>query len=216
MFGLILKPPKVFAPDTHRRLGQGRESRRTFSGSDLYEKVGLEWCFDVDGLTIFRPSKNINRQRVLCFSGRPSYSLERNSHTVPRFQIFMTHPSMLTPAQIASWMAKPRSAPLSRTPSGNTLARQARLRAEANRRQAALAARANLKKKRVVQRWKKAVGAVRTAQRAIRKMGLLPGHGSRSKAGLTNAELRALSAYNMLTGSRVLKRAGSNTYRTFA
>jgi hypothetical protein len=122
---------------------------------------------------------------------------------------------MLTPAQIASWMAKPRSAPLKRVPSGETAARYARMRAEMNRRQAALAARANMRKKRALKRWRDAVKAIRSAQRAIKKGHLLPGHGSRSKAGLSNNELKALTAYNLLSNKRVLKRTGSSTYRTF-
>lgn len=79
-----------------------------------------------------------------------------------------------------------------------------------------MAARANIKKMRATQRWKKAIKAVQTAQRAMRKMHLLPGYGSRSKAGLTNNELRALSAYNLLSNTRLLKRTGSSTYRAFA
>jgi hypothetical protein len=89
------------------------------------------------------------------------------------------------------------------------------MRAEMNRRQAALAARANMRKKRALKRWRDAVKAIRSAQRAIKKGHLLPGHGSRSKAGLSNNELKALTAYNLLSNKRVLKRTGSSTYRAF-
>ena len=123
---------------------------------------------------------------------------------------------MLTPAQIASWMAKPRSAPLKRVPSGETAARYARMRAEMNRRQAALAARANMKKKRALTHWRNAVKAIRSAQHALKKGRLVPGYGSRSKMGLSNNELRTLAAYNLLSNKRVLKRTGSSTYRAFA
>lgn len=123
---------------------------------------------------------------------------------------------MLTPAQIASWMAKPKSGPLRRVPSGETEARYARMRAEMNRRQAALAARANMKKKRALKRWRDAVKAIRSAQRALKKSRLVPGYGSRSKTGLSENEIRTLAAYNLLSNKRVLKRTGSSTYRTFA
>jgi hypothetical protein len=122
---------------------------------------------------------------------------------------------MLTPAQIAHWMAKP-SKQLIRTPSTGSIARNARFKAEANARAKAVAQRANLKKRRAAAKWQKAVQSIRTAQRAIRTGRLLPGHGSRTKSGLNNAELRALSAYAMLSNGGIIKRSPSGTYRKFA
>jgi hypothetical protein len=119
---------------------------------------------------------------------------------------------MLSPSTL-KWLSTVK--PIKRTLSNNSKAREERLIANARRIRAQLAARNKLKRNRTIARWKNTVNSIRTAQRALRKNQVVSGHGSRSKIGLTNKELRALEAYKFLSKPTILKRTNNRVYRTF-
>jgi hypothetical protein len=119
---------------------------------------------------------------------------------------------MLSPSTL-KWLSTVK--PIKRTLSNNSKAREERLIANARRIRAQLAARNKLKRDRAIVRWKNTVNSIRTAQRALRKNKVVSGHGSRSKIGLTNKELRALEAYKFLSKPTILKRTNNRVYRTF-